>query len=402
MFTRIGKLYLSNFLTGLVFWYGIEKLFMASIGIDAVGVGLATAIFLGFNVAFDIPSGVLADRWSRKGMLVVSAVALALCSVILGSSNGLPQYVFGYLFYGLYVVATSGTYQAITYDILYEEGRANQYSKIGGRAHGLFLAGAGVANIGSGFIAHQFSYRITFFVTVASCLVNVVLLASLKEPTFHKTETKPHVFRRLGQATKAIAGIKLLRILALIMSALAVVELFKGEFGQLYMLRYVSEPRVIGLLWAAYAFTWALGSVIAHRFRARLTMLVVMTTLPLLLMSFIDNKVSLGLFMVQAVASAALLNQIETRVQENTPSSVRASVLSVLSGIGRTIAIPASLMLGWLFRDYGPYWAVRFVGAVAATVLLYWLWASRGVPRVDNPIIVPRTMPSPDDMGKML
>lgn len=387
MITRIGKLYISNFLTGLVFWYGVEKLFMTSIGIDAVGIGLATAIFLGFNLVFDIPSGILADRWSRKGMLVVSALSLAICSVVLGSSNGLPQYIIGYVFYGLYVVATSGTYQAITYDILHEEGRANQYSKIGGRAYGLFLAGAGVANVVSGFIAHRYSFRMTFYVTVASCLINILLILSLKEPTFHKAEAKARVPQQLGQTTKAIVGIKLLRLLALVMSVLAVVELFKGEFGQLYMLRYVSEPRVIGLLWAAYAFTWALGSVIAHRFRSRLTVLIVMTTLPLVLMAFTDNRLSLVFFMVQAVASASLLNQIETRIQENTPSSVRASVLSVLSGVGRAISIPASFVLGWLFKSYGPYWALRFVAAVAAAVLLYWLLASRGVPRANKPAI---------------
>lgn len=377
--TRIGKLYLSNFLTGLVFWYGIEKLFMASIGIDATGVGLATALFLGFILVVDVPSGMLADRWSRKGVLVVSALALALCSVILGSSNGLPQYVLGYFFYGIYVVATSGTYQAITYDILHEEGRAAHYSKIGGRAYALFLTGAGVANIASGFVAQHVSFRATFFITVASCALNVLLLLTLAEPTFHKAEAKARVFAQLGEATQAIAGIRLLRVLALIMSALAVVELFKGEFGQLYMLRYVSEPQLIGLLWAAYAFTWALGSAIAHRLRARLTLLVAMATLPLVAMAFIDNGFSLVLFMVQAVASAALLNQIETRIQENTPSSVRASILSVLSGMGRAVSIPASFALGWLFKDFGAYWALRSVAAVAVVVLVYWLWARRKV-----------------------
>ncbi len=69
MKSQIPKIYLSNFLTGLVFWYGIEKLFMRSIGIDAVGVGIATAVFIGFNLIFDIPAGILADKWSRKGML---------------------------------------------------------------------------------------------------------------------------------------------------------------------------------------------------------------------------------------------------------------------------------------------------------------------------------------------
>lgn len=385
MITRIGKIYLSNFLTGLVFWYGIEKLFMGSIGINAVGVGIATALFLGFNLIFDIPSGMLADRWSRKGMLIVSALALALCSVILGSSNGLPQYALGYVFYGIYVVATSGTYQAVTYDILHEEGRPDQYSKIGGRAYALFLAGAGVANVASGFIAAHSTYRVTFFITVASCLLNVLLILTIKEPAFHKAEAKAHMLSRLKGATKALVRIKLLRILAIIMSALAVVELFKSEFGQLYMLRYVSDSQVIGLLWAAYAFTWALGSIIAHRLRSRLTVLVVATTLPFILMAFIDNAFSLILFMVQAVASAALLNQIETRVQENTPSSVRASILSVLSALGRAVSIPASFVLGWLFVKLGGLWSVRFVAGIALIVLLYWFWSSRKVQGADKP-----------------
>ena len=385
--TQIQKLYLSNFLTGLVFWYGIEKLFMTSIGINAVGVGTATAIFLAFNLIFDIPSGILADKWSRKGMLFVSAVSLAVCSVILGLSNGLEMYIVGYLFYGVYVVSTSGTYQAITYDSLHDEGRADQYSKVVGRAYALFLAGAGVANVASGFIANHFSYSTTFFVTVISCVLNALLILSLKEPAFHKDEKKERVIKQLGQTIKTLANTKLLRSLAIVMSALAVVELFKGEFGQLYMLRYVTEPQLIGLLWAAYAFTWSLGSLIAHRFRTKLNTLVLLTTLPLVFMSFIDNWFSLVLFMLQAVASAALLNQIETRVQENTPSSVRASVLSVLSALGRAIAIPASFVLGWLFTQYDALWALRFVAVIAVFTLLYWFWESRSIPKANKPAL---------------
>lgn len=376
-FSQIHKLYLSNFLTGMVFWYGIEKLFMSSIGINAVGVGATTAILLAFNLIFDIPSGILADKWSRKGMLIVSAVSLAICSVILGLSTGLATYIVGYLFYGVYVVSTSGTYQAIMYDSLHEEGRSSQYSKINGCAYALFLAGAGVANVASGFIANSFSFSATFYITVISCVLNAFLILSLKEPAFHKDENKERVLKQLGKTIYMLVNIKLLRSLAIVMSALAVVELFKADFGQLYMLRYVTEPQIIGMLWAAYAFTWALGSLIAHRFRTKLTMLVLLSTLPLVCMSFIDNWFSLVLFMVQAVAAAALFNQIETRVQESTPSSVRASVLSVLSALGRAIAIPASFVLGWLFVRYDALWALRFVAAIAVITLLYWLWASR-------------------------
>lgn len=384
--TRIHKLYISNFLTGLVFWYGIEKLFMRSIGIDAVGVGIATSVFLIFNLICDIPAGILADRWSRKGVLIISALSLAICSFLLGSSHGLWLYAVGEVFYGMYIVSTSGTYNAITYDILHEENRADQYSKIAGRAYALFLAGAGVANIASGFIANHFNYRTTYYITIISCLLNVLVLLSLREPVFHKAEKKERVLGQLKDVSIAISKIKLIRSLAIVLTALAVTELFKSEFGQLYMLRYFSSPQIIGLLWAAYAFTWSLGSLIAHRFRARLNTLVVCTTVPFIVMAFIDNWFSLVLFMFQAVAAAALINQIETRIQENTPSAVRASILSVVATLGRAISVPASFILGWLFRDYGALVALRFVAIVAGLILFYWLWSSRRIPKANQSI----------------
>ena len=384
--TRIHKLYISNFLTGLVFWYGIEKLFMQSIGINAVGVGVATAVFLVFNLICDIPAGILADRWSRKGVLIISALALAACSLLLGSSHGLLLYAVGEVFYGIYIVSTSGTYNAITYDILHEENRSDQYSKIAGRAYALFLAGTGVANVTSGFIANHFSYRTTYFITIISCLLNVLVLLSLREPVFHKAEDKQRVLSRLKDVSVAISKIKLIRSLTIVLTALAITELFKSEFGQLYMLRYFTAPQIIGLLWAAYAFTWSLGSLIAHRFRARLNTLVICTTVPFIIMAFVDNWFSLVLFMFQAIAAAALINQIETRIQENTPSAVRASILSVVATLGRAVSVPASFVLGWLFRDYSALIALQYVAVVSGLILLYWLWSTSSSPKADEPL----------------
>lgn len=393
MSSNIKKIYASNFLVGLVFWYGIEKLFMQSIHINAAGIGVATALFLGFNLFFDIPAGIVADRWSRKGMLFVAVIAMALCSLTLGSSHCLTLYLVGYIFYGLYVVSTSGTYQALVYDSLHEEGQSAQYSKINGRAYALFLSGAGVANLASGFLAHRFDYRFAFFITLVPCLLNVIVIASMSEPTFHKAEQKERVLLELKQALGTISENALLRGLAIIMTTLAIVELFKGEFGQLYMLRYTSAPQLIGTLWAGYAFTWSFGSLIAHKFRARLNVLVFATILPLVAMSLVDKWVSLLFFMVQATASAALLNQIETRVQEATPSAVRASTLSVLSSLGRGVSIPASIGIGWLIHTYNVLWALYAITAIGACVLFYWLWLRSRVSQVDKPIAAEAVLP---------
>lgn len=387
MLTTIGKLYVSNFLRGLVFWFGIEKLFMTNIGIDAVGVGIATACIGIFCLALDVPSGLLADKWSRKGTLLLSALSLAIAAVVLGTSTGLTQYIIGYLFFAISIVTSSGTYQALTYDILHEEQRSKNYSKIMGRAYAIFLVGAGVANIVGGFLATKYPLPVVFFLTIASCVCNALVIASIKEPHFHKDANKENMLRQLGSVTKAIARTPLLKILAIIFSMFAVVEVFKLDFGQLYILRYVTEPQLIGILWAIYAFTWAIGSVLAHRLATHLTPLILASVIPLLFMAMIDSWVSLILFMIQATAVAALFNQIETRVQDATPSSIRASVLSVLSAFARIIGVPSAFLMGWIFKEFGAYVALQVAAVVAALILLYWLFVGRKTPRADQSMV---------------
>ena len=371
---QIHKIYASNFLTGLVFWYGIEKLFMLSIGITPYQVGTLTALFIIVTMLLDIPGGILADRWSRKGTLCLSAIFLAISALVLGTSNSFMPYLLGYMFYGLYIITSEGTYQAILYDSLHEINLHKQYSKINGKAYALFLTGAGVANIASGFLASHFGYRMPFYLSVITCLCNVVVIASMREPLYHKPALKEHAVRQLYNASKTIVKIRLLKVLAITMSLLTIIEYFKSDFGQLYMLRYVHTPQLLGLLWAAYAFTWALGAFIAHRLHEHLNLLIIASTMPIILMAFIDGWPALVFFALQAVAVAALFNQIETRIQDATPSHVRASVISVLSTIGRIVSIPAAITIGWILNKFNAYITIQAVSTVAWLVLIYWLY----------------------------
>lgn len=370
--TRIQKLYVSNLLTGLVFWYGIEKLFMQSIGIDAFGVGIVTAIILVFTLLFDLPMGLVADKWSRKGQLIISAMSLGTCTLIMGMSTGLTTYVIGALFYGLYLVNTSGTYQAITYDILHEEGRATEYSKEMGRAYALFLVGAGLANAASGFIG-QADLRLSFWVSLIPPLLNCVVIWSIKEPTFHKEQQEAQLVRQFGRVVKEVAKKKTMRSLVLIWMGFGMIATFTLDMSQLYMLTFTQSPIQLGLLWAAFAFALAAGSYIAHRVKAHLTPVILVAMSLMVMFSLTKQSWGLIIFMVYAVCNTGASMLIETHVQQNTESSVRASVLSLLSTMSRLASLPTALVLGWLAREYGIFAAVRYTGTVATLMLIYWV-----------------------------
>jgi MFS family permease len=374
---NINKQYLSNFLMGVVFSYGIEKLFLRGIGITAAGIGIASAIYLTVTLLLDIPSGILADRWSRKGVLLIAVFAMALYFVLEGTAHSLPQLILAYCVYGIYLVCTSGTYQALMYDVLHESEQSKLYSKINGQAYTLFLVGAGVADLASGFIAHRFGYSAPFFLSIVPCVINVFVILSIVEPTFHKSDHKERILAQTKQAIRSIVGVKLLLSLTVVTTLFTVVENFKLEYGQLYMLHYINSPQLLGILWAMYSFTWALGSLIAHRLHAKLSVLIFLAVTPLIAMSLINSKLGLGLFMVQAVAAAAVTNIIETKIQDATPSQVRASVLSVLSWTGRLIAIPAVLLMGSLTSSHTILWALRLVTIIAVFNLLFWLVAGQ-------------------------
>lgn len=349
----IYKIYLSNFLTGLVFWYGIEQLFKLSIGIDPVAQGVLVAFLSIFNLVFDIPSGMLADRWSRKKLLMVSATTLACASVVCGMSTSLGMYLVGTALYGIYIVSTSGTYQAMMYDTLHELGRSHEYSKINGRAYGLFLVGAGIGNIASGFIATAWGYRAAFFLTVVSCVANVILMSTMHEPRYHKDAAREKFLHQAGKATLLIVRTKLLAVLVMMAAMLTVISLYCLDFGQLYMSHYVAHVQVIGILWAIYAFALAAGSFVAHYFYRHVWAAVALSTVPIVGMMMIDQVWSIAFIFIQAIGSSILFNQIETRVQDRTPSQVRATILSVISDAGRLVAVPVSIAIGWMITHQG-------------------------------------------------
>ncbi len=64
---RLAPLRVAVFLHGFMLWPPVEKLFMTEIGFDATAIGIMAAAYAAFVPLVEIPSGILADRWTRRG-----------------------------------------------------------------------------------------------------------------------------------------------------------------------------------------------------------------------------------------------------------------------------------------------------------------------------------------------
>ena len=118
---RLRPLHLAAFLQGIGFWVPVEKLFMNEIGFDAASIGLMAAAYAAVVPILEVPSGILADRWSRRGVLMAASAALAISALIGGLSHNVGTYILSALVLGVFFALESGTIDSIVYDTVLEE-----------------------------------------------------------------------------------------------------------------------------------------------------------------------------------------------------------------------------------------------------------------------------------------
>ena len=371
--SNLSKLYWSYFLTGMVLFYGIEKLFFLEIGVDAVGIGIVSTSFLLTALIFDIPSGVLADKWSRKNVLIVSALMMLLSLAVLGVSQNLTHYVIGALIYGVYYILLSGTYEALTYDSLHELDRTNEFSKVLGRQNGLAMLGVVAGTTIGGLLGDVFSLRSTYFFSFIPALANLWVLTTLSEPQFHKKIANSKLTEHMKKSVQLLISRSTMRILSALFIVLIVVGEHTDEFGMVYLIALGFGPIGTGILSGVLAGSEAVGQFFAHRFAPFYKWLMPFAAVNFALFAFLESHLGLFFYGLALVAASATWILTETVIQDEISSDVRATVISVLGFAGNLIAIPAVLTFGYITRETDVFNAFQYlaIGVIIFTVIFH-------------------------------
>lgn len=369
---RLRPLTAAVALMGFMLWVPVEKLFMTEIGFDAASIGVMAAAYAALVPIVEIPSGILADRWSRRGVLVIAAVALALTSLIGGLSYNVPTYIGCALVLGIYFAMYSGTMDAVVYDSVLEEiGTSDTFERQIGRVRAVesaaFVAGALVG----GVVAEVTSPRLTYFLTVPFAALAVVALLRFVEPQLHKQEEGVSLRTQISLTYRAIARTP--RLVPIIVLALLASVLLGSifEFGPLWLIAHDAADWLYGPYWAALMATLGLGGLLAGRVALhRPVILAIVATVMVLaslaltirnLPAAIAAQVVLALFLLVASIRATQL------MHDAVPSNIRTGVASGVSAFGWMCFLPFALGLGVLSKNEGVHVAAWML--IGATVL---------------------------------
>lgn len=83
--------YLHQFLFDFILIYAVEKIFFSSLGLNFAQIGLLLFLWSAMTLTLEVPTGILADRWSRRKMLILSGIFFSICYFIWSYSHSVKR-----------------------------------------------------------------------------------------------------------------------------------------------------------------------------------------------------------------------------------------------------------------------------------------------------------------------
>jgi MFS family permease len=354
---RLRPLRLGLTLSAVAPWVPVEKIFMTQLGFTPGLVALMAAAYAAVVPVLEVPSGLLADRWSRRAVLMIAEGA-ALLSVAIGAlSHSVGRYVVSAMVLGAYFALSSGTVDSIVYDLLVEEGVGSErFEHFYGGLQMWGSAALSGSAVAGGVIASVLPARATYVVTVPFVLAGIVALACFREPTLHRSAGRTSLRAQLVQTARAFGrpGVAV-PVIGSVAGAAALQMVF--EFGALWLVAAGAPAALFGVFAAAITATLGVGAVLAGHVRlgrhtSAVAVLVLMTIGVLLLTRGGLVDVVVGQVAI-AVVLVALGVHFSRLVHDAVPSSLRSGVSSGTGTLSWVVFLPCALLFGGLSDGSG-------------------------------------------------
>jgi MFS family permease len=385
---RLIPLRVMAFLQGVAFWVPVEKLFMTEIGFDAATIGVMAAAYAGLIPVAEVLSGVLADRWSRRGVLGLAGLALLVAVLIGALSQNVVTYIVAALVLGLYFALYSGTVEAIVYDTVLEEtGTSTAYEREIGRIRLIESAALLTSALAGGWIAAAASTRLTYFVTLPFVLASLIALSRFHEPRLHQAGERSPLREHLRTTVRAVLHRGRLVPIAAAAVTAAVILQAMYEFGPLWLIELSAPAGFYGPFWAGVVGALGLGGLLAGRLQLHKRLPVATVVAVMMGCSAVLLTSGSLAALTAAITTLTLLVvvigiHVSHLVHDAVDSTIRTGVASGISAVSWILFLPFALGFGAVTQQadvYAAGWLLAGAVLLAGAALL-WVALSRSRP----------------------
>ncbi|MEH7239024.1 MFS transporter [Bacillus sp. JJ1562] len=381
--SNIWKLYAIRFFHSLIPAYVIERLFWEQRGMTIQMVVYTEIIFAITVVFLEVPSGIIADKWGRKNMILLGAFLEGCMFLILIFATEFWHFAIAIFLSGIAGSASSGAGNALLYDSLLMNGRERSFEKYLGRLNVCDVTSAILAALSGSLLASKFNFEFNYWLSLASMFVSVCLSLMLIEPAVKGDNEESVPFKDY-----IIASVQFFRrnpsVCLVVLSGMVTGAAlsFVWEFWQLYLNRLEIPVIYFGLFSAVFMFLSLPGNLFAHllikRFKYRTLLLTVTSVLALgfLYVSLIRDLTGLVMICMIFLVSGIIEPIVSGYLHHRMDSSMRATIDSFQSLGLNAVLILTGLGFGYFSTKFDIFGGFGFISLICGVFFLYFLFAS--------------------------
>jgi MFS family permease len=366
--TFLRNYYLASSLYDFVFAYAVYNLLFSLRGMSILEISMLLSWWAAMALVLEIPSGALADRWSRKRMLVIAPLFKSLCFITwFFADASFYLFALGFFFWALGSSFVSGTTESLLYDTLKNHQQTHNYEKVLGRKKFYYHIALAVSILLGGLIA-EFDIEWAILLSVVPLLLSSLFASRLTDAPrteSHGTVNYLDYIRIAWQEVKSTPVLKYLFIYSVGVFILAALE----EYDQLYY-KLVNLPLygfgIAGLIWS---LTSAISSFYAHKLKDQNWCYYVIPFVSFVLLVLVARYPSvpmIGVLFAAYFIAAPLNILVGSRIQHNIRSVSRATVTSAHAFACTLFGLLALLGFGVI----GRVWNLQAIYYATAWLLL--------------------------------
>lgn len=267
-FVRLKRLlYGFSFFDEFILIYPLYAVMFADKGLGAAQISSLFIVWSVTAFVLEIPSGSVADKYSRKNILLGAVFLKALafaCWLIFPNYLG---FMAGFILWGVNTAFTSGTTEALVYDELKRLDKTKAYAKVTGRMDSLELLGMTVAAFAAALLAHQ-GYTLILLLSILAVLVSSTLIALLpRAKPVVKTEDNRYLSYLIDGVKLVLQKPKVFLIIgfAAVITGLSAIDEYTG-----LLFREQGLSNTLIAFWTgAICLSAAFGGAVAYKFENR-------------------------------------------------------------------------------------------------------------------------------------
>ena len=203
---NIWKFCFYGFFKNLKFFEPFLYVYFLAIGFTYLQIGTLISIREITKNIFEVPSGIFADNYGRKGTMKICFVLYIISFMLFYTGLSFAVIALAMIFFGIGEAFRSGTHKAIIFTYLDYKDITDKKVEVYGRTKSYSLLGSSLSAIlGAVVVFVESGYRLIFLFSIIPYIIDFMLINSY--PDHFEEDHDKLIFLKLWQELKKVSEI---------------------------------------------------------------------------------------------------------------------------------------------------------------------------------------------------